>query len=325
MLAFVGMDPQMGVPRYTFGNLFLWDGVDIITAILALFAVPEMIALGVKGGSISAVTRKAAHFSLAEIIDGIVDVFRHWWLALRTAIIGAVIGIIPGLGGDAASWICYGHAVQSSKTPERFGKGAVEGVIAPETANNSKEGGSLLPTLFFGVPGSSGMAILMGAFIILGIQPGPMLIVNNLDLVWTLIWALVIANLLAVVMFLGVTRWIGLLAFVRGGLLIPFVLILCMMGSYLSRGHWENLVLLVLLGFLGYGLKRFRWPRPPFGIGLGLGPIAEKSLHQAMQLWGPAFLLRPLSLVLVAIITVTLIFAVVRQIGQKGRMPSHVG
>ena len=325
MLAFVGMDPQMGVPRYTFGNLFLWDGVDIITAILALFAVPEMIALGVKGGSISAVTRKAAHFSLAEILDGIVDVYRHRWLAIRTAIIGAVIGIIPGLGGDAASWICYGHAVQSSKTPERFGKGAVEGVIAPETANNSKEGGSLLPTLFFGVPGSSGMAILLGAFVILGIQPGPMLIVNHLDLVWTLIWALVIANLLAVVMFLGVARWIGLLAFVRGGLLIPFVLILCMLGAYLSRGQWENLVLLVLLGFLGYGLKRFRWPRPPFVIGLVLGPIAEKSLHQAMQLWGPAFLLRPLSLVLVAIIAVTLIFSVVSQRGQKGRVPSHVG
>ncbi len=322
MLAFVGMDPQMGVTRFTFGNLFLWDGVDIITAILALFAVPEMIALGVKGGSISAVTKEAARYSLAEIIDGIVDVWRHRWLALRTAVIGAVIGVIPGLGGDAASWICYGHAVQSSKTPERFGKGAVEGVIAPETANNSKEGGSLLPTLFFGVPGSSGMAILMGAFIILGIQPGPMLIVNNLDLVWTLIWALVVANVLAVVMFLGITRWIGLLAFVRGGLLIPFVLVLCMLGSYLSRGQWENLVLLVLLGFLGYGLKRFEWPRPPFVIGLVLGPIAEKSLHQAMQLWGPAFLLRPLSLVLVGIIVVTLIFAVVRQ---RGRTPSHVG
>jgi TctA family transporter len=221
MLAFVGMDPQLGITRYTFGNLFLWDGIDVITAILALFAIPEMIALGVKGGAISAVSRKAAKYSVHEVFDGVLDVFRHWWLALRTAVIGAIIGVIPGLGGDAASWICYGHAVQSSKTPERFGKGAVEGVIAPETANNSKEGGSLLPTLFFGVPGSSGMAILLGAFIILGIQPGPMLIQTNLDLVWTLIWALVIANVLAVVMFLGIARWLGLLAFVRGGLLIP--------------------------------------------------------------------------------------------------------
>ena len=321
MLAFVGMDPQLGVTRFTFGQLFLWDGVDIITAILALFAIPEMIALGVKGGSISTVTKEAARYSFAEVIDGIMDVFRHWWLALRTAIIGAVIGIIPGLGGDAASWICYGHAVQSSKTPERFGKGAVEGVIAPETANNSKEGGSLLPTLFFGVPGSSGMAIMLGAFVILGIQPGPMLIQTNLELVWTLIWALVIANLLAVVMFLGVAKWLGLLAFVRGGLLIPFVLVLAMLGSYLSRGHWENLVIIVVFGILGYGLKRFGWSRPPFVIGLVLGPIAERSLHKALALWGPAFLLRPISLVLIAIIVVTLTFAF---ISRRTRRPVHV-
>ena len=135
------MDPQTGIQRFTFDYLFLWDGIDIITAILALFAVPEMITLGVKGGAVSHVTRSAANYSFREVIEGIVDVFRHRWLALRTAVIGAVIGMIPGLGGDAASWICYGHAVQSSKTPERFGKGAVEGVIAPETANNSKEGG----------------------------------------------------------------------------------------------------------------------------------------------------------------------------------------
>ncbi len=322
MLAFVGMDPQLGITRYTFGQLFRWDGIDVITAILALFAIPEMIALGVKGGAISAVSREAAKYSVHEVFDGVLDVFRHWWLALRTAVIGAIIGVIPGLGGDAASWICYGHAVQSSKTPERFGKGAVEGVIAPETANNSKEGGSLLPTLFFGVPGSSGMAILLGAFIILGIQPGPMLIQTNLDLVWTLIWALVIANVLAVVMFLGIARWLGLLAFVRGGLLIPFVLILAMLGSYLSRGHWENLVIIVVFGILGYGLKRFRWPRPPFVIGLVLGPIAEHSLHKALALWGPAFMLRPISLILIAIIVGTLGLTLYRR---RNGAPGHVG
>ncbi len=302
MIAFVGMDPQTGVARFTFGQLFLWDGVDLITAILAMFAVPEMIALGVKGGSVSAVTRDAANYSIRDIVAGIGDVFRHWWLSLRTSIIGAVIGMIPGLGGDAASWICYGHAVQSSKTPERFGKGAVEGVIAPETANNSKEGGSLLPTLFFGVPGSSGMAILLGALIMLGIQPGPRMIVENLDLVWTLIWALVLANVLAVVIFLGVARWVGLLAFMRGGLLIPYVFVLVFLGSYLSHGAWENMLLILLFGLLGYGLKETGWPRPPFVIGLVLGPIAEVSLHQAMAIWGPAFLMRPLSLVFLALI-----------------------
>ena len=189
----------------------------------------------------------------------------------------------------------------------------MEGVIAPETANNSKEGGSLLPTLFFGVPGSSGMAVLMGAFVILGIQPGPMLIMTNLDLVWTLIWALVVANVLAVIMFLSVARWIGLLSFVRGGLLIPGVFLLAMLGSYLSRGHWENLAIIGVLGFIGYGLKRFDWPRPPFVIGLVLGPIAEGSLHKALALWGPAFLLRPISIVLILIIVGTVGFTMYRR------------
>jgi TctA family transporter len=318
MLAFVGMDPQVGITRYAFGQLFLWDGVDIITAILALFAIPEMIALGVKGGSMSGVSMQAANYSMRDLGQGIGDVFRHWGLTLRTSIIGAAIGVIPGLGGDAASWICYGHAVQSSKTPERFGKGAVEGVIAPETANNSKEGGALLPTLFFGVPGSSGMAVMLGAFIILGIQPGPLMMVNHLDLVWTMIWALVVANLVAVVMFLAVARWVGLLSFVRGGLLIPFVLVLALLGSYLSRGQWENMLIILGLGLLGYGLKRFNWPRPPFVIGLVLGPIAEDSLHKALALWGPSFLLRPISIILVVIILGTVIFSVIRR--RNGRL-----
>jgi TctA family transporter len=312
MLAFIGMDPQTGVPRYSGEFLFLWEGVDVIAAILALFAVPEMIALGVKGGSISAVSLEQAKYSFRDLIQGIFDVFRNGWLTLRTSVIGAIIGIIPGLGGDAASWICYGHAVQSSKHPERFGKGTVEGVIAPETANNAKEGGSLLPTLFFGVPGSSGMAILLGAFLVLGIQPGPALMLTQLDLVWTLIWALVVANLVAVVLFLFVARWVALLTFIRGGLLIPFVLILCVLGTYLSKGHWQNLVLLVALSIVGYGLLRFNWPRAPFVIGLVLGRIAEESLHQALALWGLKFFLRPLSLVLIGLIVLTLAFAIYR-------------
>jgi len=322
MLAFVGMDPQTGVPRYSGEFLFLWEGVDVITAILALFAVPEMIALGVKGGSVSAVSLKEAKHSFRDLMQGVFDVYRHRWLTLRTSIIGAIIGMIPGLGGDAASWICYGHAVQTSKHPERFGKGTVEGVIAPETANNAKEGGSLLPTLFFGVPGSSGMAILLGAFLVLGIQPGPTLMLERLDLVWTLIWALVVANILAVVLLLFVARWVALLTFIRGGLLIPFVLVLCVLGTYLSKGHWENLVLLVMLSIVGYGLLRFNWPRAPFVIGLVLGRIAEESLHQALALWGLKFFLRPLSLVLIGLIVLTLVFAVYR--GRKNEKPQHV-
>ena len=325
MLATVGMDPQTGTARFSGDYLFLWDGLSLVTAVIAIFAVPEMIALGVQGGSISTVSRESAKISYRQLFSGVLEVPRHWWLVIRTSLIGAVIGMIPGLGGSAAAWFCYGHAVQTSKHPERFGKGAVEGVIAPETASNAKEGGSLLPTLFFGIPGSSGMAILLGAFLILGIQPGPTLITDQLDLVWMLIWALVVGNIMAVTILLIFARWVAVLTFVRGEILIPFILILCVIGSFVNESQWQNLVILVLLSALGYGLLRAGWPRAPFAIGLVLGGLAEKSLHKALALWGLEFFLRPLSLVLIGLIVLTIAWAVYS--GRRRRIeagvPSH--
>ena len=196
--------------------LFLWDGVSLITAVLALFAMPEMIALGSKGGSISDVPMEDQNFSYRQLFAGVMEVPRHWWLALRTSIIGAVIGMIPGLGGSAAAWFCYGHAVQTSKTSGTLRQGRGRRRDRAGDGSNAKEGGSLLPTLFFGIPGSSGMAVLMGAFLILGIQPGPTMITEHLDLVWTLIWALVVGNLIAVTFLLVIMRWVALLTFVNG-------------------------------------------------------------------------------------------------------------
>lgn len=312
MLATVGMDPQTGTPRFAGDLLFLWDGVNLVTAVLALFAVPEMIALGSQNTSISKVSREDGSFSYRQLFSGVMEVPRHWWLVVRTSVIGAVIGVIPGLGGSAAAWFCYAHAVQSSKTPERFGKGAIEGVIAPETASNAKEGGSLLPTLFFGIPGSSGMAVLLGAFLILGIQPGALMMTEHLDVVWSLIWALVVGNLIAVAILLVVCRWIAVLTFVNARMLVPFVLVFITLGCFMSGFQWQNLIVLLVFSAIGYGFLRAGWPRSPFVIGLILGSNAESSLHQAMQLWGYSFFLRPLSLVLIAMIVGLMIFAIYR-------------
>ena len=325
MLSFVGQDPQTGIARYSENYLFLWDGMDLITAVLALFAVPEMIHLGVKGGAISAISRDFADTGVRAQWKGMVETLKHMWLVFRTSMIGAFIGILPGLGGSAAAWICYGHAVQSCKNPETFGKGDIRGVIAPEAASNSKEGGSLLPTLFFGVPGSSGMAILLGAFLILGIQPGPQMLTQHLDLVWILIWALVVSNVAAVVILLFITRWVAFLTFLRGGIMIPFVLVVVVFGVLLAKGQWENLVLLAILSVIGYGLLKYDWPRPPFAIGIVLGGIAEESLHKAWALWGWSFFSRPLSIILMALIVATIAFAVYRGIqeNKKLRERSH--
>ncbi|KAF0114435.1 MAG: hypothetical protein FD150_1553 [Rhodobacteraceae bacterium] len=319
MLSMVGMDPQTGTARFAGDMLFLWDGVSLVTAVLAMFAVPEMLSLGTKGTAISQVERADDTFSYRQLVSGVLEVPRHWALVIRTSVIGAIIGIIPGLGGSAAAWICYGHAVQSSKTPERFGKGAIEGVIAPETASNAKEGGSLLPTLFFGIPGSSGMAILLGAFIVLGIQPGPMMMTEHLDVVWSLIWALVVGNLMAVAILLVICRWITVLTFVNGRILVPFILVFITLGCFLSDFQWQNLVVLVLFSMIGYAFLRAGWPRSPFVIGLILGGSAESALNQALQIWGMWFFLRPLSLVLIAMILGLLGYAIWRNLRPGAR------
>jgi TctA family transporter len=317
MLSFVGTEPRTGIQRFTFGQAFLWDGIDVVTAVLAIFTIPEALALASAGRSVSSVPPGKARYRFADLLRGVADVGRHWGLTLRTSFIGAVIGVVPGLGGDVASWTCYGHAVQSSKTPERFGKGAVEGVIGPEAANNSKEGGALLPTLFFGIPGSSGMAVMLGAFVMLGIQPGPSMALERLDLVWILIWTLVVANLCAALLFFGIGRWLALVVFLRAGLLVPFVLLLAMVGAYLAGSSWENVLVLVVLGTLGLGLKRADWPRAPFVIGLVLGPLMDISLHQSLAIWGPAFVLRPLAF--------TLLLATVAMVAVSWRRERRAG
>ncbi len=304
LVSFVGMDPIGGVARYSAGQLFLMDGVDLITAVVGLFAIPEMLALMRQQAHHGALPRGG--FEERGILEGMLDVWRHRYLTLRASLIGTVIGIIPGLGGDVASWVSYGHAVQSSPRPGEFGKGRVEGVIAPEAANNSKEGGSLLPTLFFGIPGSSGMAVLLGAFVTLGITPGPAMAGQGLALVWTLIWALVLANVLAVAVFLPSAGLLARVAGVSGAAMFPFVLCFALIGTYLSALHWQTFFVLLGFGLLGVALKHHEWPRGPFAIGLVLGTPAEIALHQSLTIWGGSFLLRPLTLVLIALVLASL-------------------
>lgn len=319
ILSFVGMDPQTGIVRYGFGQTFLWDGINLIAVVVGIFALAEMIELGVKGGSIAQVDRKdaASGYTFAGVLQGMMDVLRNWWLNLRCSIIGAFIGVVPGLGGDAATWICYGHAVQTAKDPETFGKGNVKGVIAVESANNSKEGGSLIPTVAFGIPGSSGMALLLGAFMILGVSPGPMMLINELDTVWAMVWILVIANVMGVIMLLAATGFVAKLSFIRVGLIIPFVLVFVMLGSYLGMGQWQNLILAVIFGFVGYGMKKYNYARPPLVIGIVLGHMAEVNLHKSLQLWGIGFLGRPITLILIALTVISILYPIYRRRHQR--------
>jgi TctA family transporter len=314
MLSFVGAEPQDGVARFTFGQLFLWDGIDLMAAVPAVFAIPEMIEMGASMAKGAAPTATTSGLGFWQMREGFGDVVRHRWLTFRASCLGALIGLVPGLGGEVASWVCYGHAAQTSRQPERFGHGAVEGVIAPDAANNSKEGGALLPTLFFGVPGSSGMALLLAAFVTLGLQPGPQLALGNADLIWTLIWALVLANVIGSFMLAACGRWLGLIAFTAGNRLVPFVLVFVIAGCLLASVHVQSLIVMLVLGALGTAMKRLGWPRPPFAIGLVLGSITERSFHQAWAIWGGAFLLKPGAIILLVLIAASITFYAFRPV-----------
>ena len=301
-LSFVGQNPQTGVARYTFGQLFLFDGVPLVPLVVGLFAGSEVLAMLLHRGALVEGRAEVGR----DTMEGVKDVFRYWWLTLRCSIIGYIIGVIPGLGGEVSSWVTYGHAAQTSKNKALFGKGAIEGVIAPEAANNSKEGGALIPTVAFGIPGSSGMAILLGAFLVLGLTPGPALLKDHLDVVWAMVWILIIANIIGALGFLIMTPYFSLLTVLRSSIMAPIILSFVFLGSYLTRGHFSDLVITVVMTLVGYLLKKNDYPLAPLILGLVLGEIVEINLNISLQIWGIAFLARPITfaLLIISIISV---------------------
>ncbi len=307
VLAMIGLDPIESVPRYTLEGilgednaLFLWDGVALVSVTVGLFAIPEIIDLAVKGTSIAGTTRPG---KLGGVMEGVKDTFRHWKLVLRCSGIGAYIGLIPGMGGGPAQWLAYAHAVQSSPDKERFGKGAVEGVLGPGAANNSKEGGSLIPTLAFGVPGSVSMAILLGAFIIQGIVPGPDLLnpAKHLTLTFSFVWIIVITNILTVLICLMFLNQLARITFVKGTYLIPFLILLIFLGGFAVKNSFGDMMLVILFGLLGWLMVKYDWQRPPLLLGLVLGGIAENNLFIASRIYGYGWMLHPGVLVIAAI------------------------
>jgi hypothetical protein len=279
----------------------LWDGISLISVTIGLFAIPEIIDLAVQGSSIA---REGTPTKLGGVMEGVKDTFRHWKLVLRCSGIGAYIGLIPGMGGGPAQWLAYAHAVQTSPDKERFGKGAIEGVLGPGAANNSKEGGALIPTLAFEVPGSVSMAILLGAFIIQGIVPGPDLLnpAKHLTLTFSFVWIIVITNILTVAICFLFLNQLAKVTFVKGTYLIPFLLFLVYLGGFATKNSFGDMMLIVLFGAIGWLMVKFDWQRPPLLLGLVLGGIAENNLFIASRIYGYTWMWHPGVLVIAFII-----------------------
>ncbi|MDR7484905.1 MAG: tripartite tricarboxylate transporter permease [Armatimonadota bacterium] len=312
LLAAVGQDPQAGNFRYTLGSLYLWDGLDLVPVLVGFFAIPEIIDLAVRG---TAIAGDAPIGRLSGVASGVRDTFRHFWLTVRCSIIGTYIGVIPGLGGGVAQWVAYAHAVQSARPGadrDGFGKGDVRGVLGPGAANNSKEGGALVPTIAFGVPGSSAMAILLGAFLLVGLTPGPDMLTKHLNVTLAMVWTIVLANVVAVGGSLVFLNHLARLTAIRGAVLIPFLVLLTFIGAYTANNSPGDMAVMLLFGGLGYLMVRFRWPRAPLVLGFVLGEIAERYLWISVARYGAVWLVRPVVVALLLLTVGVIVSALVQ-------------
>jgi putative tricarboxylic transport membrane protein len=309
MLAAIGVDPQTGSLRYTFGSLYLWDRLDLIPVVVGLFAVPEIVDLAVRGTSIaSGRTEK-----LTGVMEGVKDTFRHFWIVVRCSLIGVYFGILPVLGANVAQWISYAHSVQSLKDKSRAGKGAVECVLGPGAANNSTRGGDLIPTVAFGIPGSGAMALLLGALLIVGLNPGPEMLKTHLDVTFAMVWVLIISNIIVAGLCFLVLNHLAALTFIRGSLLIPFLLFLVFIGSFTANNDLNDVITTILFGVIGYFMVKFGWPRPPLILGLTLGKIAENYLWISTAAYGAKWLMFPTVVALIAITIFTVAYPTIKE------------
>ena len=317
LLAMIGVDNVTNQERFTFGLLELRDGLELVPVILGLFAIAEMFELWVGGGSLTG--RDAAKLSgkatQKQIFQGVAEAFKRWWLILRCSSIGTAMGLIPGLGSAPAAFIAYGHAKQTSKTKETFGKGNIEGVIGSEAANDAVEGGALASTVAFGVPGSSSMAILLGALFVLGQETGPKMLTQHVDVVFVMIFTIIIGNFLGMIGGIFLVNPLSRATGLRGSLLVPVLIAIIFTGAYAVQASWFDIGIALLFGVFGYLMKELGYSRAALLIGFVLGFAVEKNLYLATQLSGPNFIFDPIPLALTLITIVFLaynVFAIVR-------------
>ncbi len=299
----------------TYDIPYLIDGLSLVIVGLGIFAIPEIVALLRQDRAIS----KSGGLGRGWL-DGVRDWWRNIWLSVRCSVVGVLVGVIPGLGGSVVDWIAYGFTVQSTKDKSQFGKGEIRGVIGPESSNNAKEGGGLVPTLIFGIPGSGSMAVFLGGIALLGYDPGPHMVRHNLDITYTIVWSLAIANVLGAGLCIALSNQIARLTTIRFTLVAPCLFMVIAFAAFQSRQSLGDLIALMAVGVLGIFLRRFEFSRPAFLIGFVLSAQAESFSNMANQIAGARFrqglmdgfeyIASPIVLVIFALIVVSVIIGI---------------
>jgi putative tricarboxylic transport membrane protein len=316
MIATIGVDPQVGNTRFMFGQLWLMDGIDFLVLAVALFGVGEVLASVEQG-----LVPPKVELTIRNLLPTRLDWVRSRYAVLRGTVIGFLIGVLPGAGATIASFIAYAVEKKVSKHPEQFGSGAIEGVAAPEAANNAAATGAMVPMFALGIPGSGTTAVMLGALIMFGLQPGPQLFEKNADLVWGVIASMYVGNAILLALNLPLAGMFATLLRVRYTLLYPVILALCVAGVYSQANSADDLWVMSAFGFVGYFMKKYGFPVAPLVLGLVLEPMLETALRQSMTLSHGSlaiFVTRPIS---AALIVVTLLVVLAPLIARLFRRP----
>ena len=287
LVAMVGSDPQTGTLRWTLDSLYLWDGLPIVPVTLGLFALPEIADMGITRMQIATDIERAKIDAKSGQWLGVRDTYRHWWLVVRVSWLGAALGAIPGIGASVVDWVAYGHAARTEKgAAETFGTGDIRGILASEGTQNAKDGGALVPTIAFGVPGSASMAILLGAFLIHGLIPGPDMLSKHLDVTYSMVWSVAIANVLGTGICFMFSNQFAKLALIRFSVMIPMIMSVIFLGAFQGSRQWGDIYTLLIFGIGGWFMKRLKWPRPPLILGFVLGDIVERYMFISVERYG---------------------------------------
>ena len=314
LLATVGQQAQSGVMRFVFDIPYLLDGISISIIALAMFGIPSALDLALTklGVEQQPVPLKGSLF------DGAKDALREWWLVVRCSFVGVWVGIVPGLGSQVVDWLAYGHAAQTCKGGRQtFGQGDVRGVIAPESANDAKDGGDLVTTLLLGFPQGVVTALFIVALLAWGYLPGPEMVKKNPEIIYSIVWLQGISGIIGTLIGFGLAAQLAKLAEVRYSFMVPIMFIFILMGAFSVNRDPADLIVVVAFGLLGYFMRRYGYPRPAMILGLVLGDLMEKYLYRSVASYGFTWLSRPAVIGLLIISTASFLLTL------RGRMKAN--
>lgn len=315
MVSFIGYDLITGFVRYNFGTEYLFDGIELTLVLIGVFAIASLVEAGQEGGTVAELGKMTG-----SVLNGFLQAFKRPLSIIRASLVGVVLGVMPGIGITLSSMAAYDIEKRSSKNPELFGTGVPEGIIGPEAANNSCQPAALIPTLTLGIPAGSTSAVFLGALIMYGMSPGLSLFQTKGDLVWGLMWGIIVASIAYVVVGLMFANLFAKLTILPIEYLVPITLVTCFIGAFTENNSFNDLLVAFIFGALGFMMAVLKYPAAPAVLGVVLGPILEKNYFKALLISNGSysiFIASPLAaclwVLLLVVITGPMLLRVVRK------------